>query len=192
MKLIILILFCFTFELVAKNNVDSTYQNALVKLKQHEIFTLITKDKKIYEGSIVYANDSIMLFIEKGKLSDLEDVYKHIVKLHFSNIDTLILEKDGNLWIGAGVGAILGIAGGAIIVATSKNRDSEVALVPMAIGFFAAPFVYLGGIVGAILDIDSKYNINGKEVEYLYYLKDFQEKSIYGNNPSPEILQLMK
>lgn len=151
-------------------------------------YEIVLREREKLETPILFANDSTIVICKNFNGFNWKNADKDLRLIHFSEIYKMTVIRTGNFWPGVGYGALLG--GFALAIADTKTTKDGY-FIPL---FFsgAVAGAEIGGIVGAIMNIDIEDELNGKEIEYLKLLPDIKRRAVYSAYPPPEVMKLMK
>lgn len=101
------------------------------------------------------------------------------------------MERTGSFWQSVGYGGLIGgggwvagsIAGGAL----DKSYGGLIVYIGGIV--FTAVGIFVGGTLGAILDIDKDYRIGGQVNEFKEFLNYLNKNSTFSTFPPPELVK---
>ena len=134
-----------TYNLSVLNNIRTTIRKIdgenNKKLESPREVIVFTKDKNQYKGLLeMFSKERLYL------ISSEQSNYRY--KIPISNVDRILLSGESNVLASMGIGALIGIAAGAVIGYIASDKDDSVGKDGGAIIFGA-----FMGIVGAIIGL---------------------------------------
>lgn len=147
-------------------------------------FTIIDTSESYTNGILVYADDSLVVF-GKNATTFQYDQLKNVRIYKVSEMKAISKIRTGNTMKGVLIG---GLITGGIFAASSYSND----WLPLILMITIPPGAIVGGIVGAVMDIDSENEINGNQYKYLDILPRLKSNSVYTAYPPPEVIKLIK
>ena len=198
------------YKVVQLHNINSELINLFVArqkfnwlLKKHkkrefDQFIVIDLDSSQYSGTVLYANDSLVVLWNDTSFYDWRKISENLKIFHYSEIDKIIIGREGGFLSGAGTGFLIGGGIGAV-AGLASGSDSE-GIIQFSAGtkalfgglFFGVTGGLIGGVWGAAQGTDDEIIINYNEMTYKNFLPVLKESAVFPNHVPPEIFDSMK
>lgn len=160
--------------------------------------TIMTLGGEQLHGKLLYADDSSLMLWQSSQEFNWQRVPASAKAVPPSEVNIIVLERSGNFWPGIGFGALtaavlaatygLVISGGEDLTKSTRLGPSHLEILGILTLFCGGVGAVIGGSVGAILNIDSHYTINGSMEEYLDALPHLKANAIFSSSPPPELI----
>jgi hypothetical protein len=177
-------------------------QNFNLLLKKHkkrefDQFVVIDLDSSQFSGTVLYANDSLVVLWNDTSFYDWRKISEYLKIFHYSEIEKIIIEKDGSFLSGAGTGLLvgggIGVFGGLIGGASSDSKIFTPGAQILFGGlFFGTTGALFGGIWGAAMGTDDEIVTNCNKERYINFSRDLQKMAVFHQYAPPEIFNTMK
>ena len=133
---------------------------------------------------ILFADSSGLILWKCSTPYTVDSAGECAVQLRPSDIDRIVIQREGHIWSGAGTGFLIGAGAGAIIGLASGDDESglfrytagEKALLSGTFLGIAGGLV--GGIVGGVQGMDDDYNLRGQYKRYIEVLPELKDASM--------------
>jgi hypothetical protein len=119
----------------------------------------MTDDGTMHLGKLLYTNDSTIVLWNSELPYDKSKILTFARMFNFSNIEQIIIIKEGRLWSGIGKGFLIGTLGGTVaglIGASTVERYQGIAFL-FCLGVGSVTGILLGGIIGTQSGVDDEF-----------------------------------
>ena len=165
------------------------------KYKNNEYYKIIITDSENsnYYGTVLYANDSSVAIWNDTSFYDWRKTNDYMQIFQYSEIEKIIIEREGSFLSGATTGILvgsgIGVLGG-IIGSASSNSNIISPGAQILIGglFFGGTGGIIGGILGAAGGTDDEIDINAKKESFKEISSTVRQNAVFNTFAPPEII----
>ncbi len=180
-----------THEIYSQSKYDeitqSQMQNA-VPQKEGVQLTITTRGGEQHTGTILYATDSLLVLWQSTDPYNGRNLKSSGKVVLFSEIERIVIKREGRFWSGLGYGALIGGGLGAGI-GFALGDDKEEGLIHFTAGTKAlilgivlgVPTTLVGGISGAIQGIDDDFLVSGNAETYKAIVPELKKDAIFSS-----------
>lgn len=157
-----------------------------------ELDVVTNKGEKIH-GKLLFASDSAIVLVQNATKYNWSNFSQNAKLIKVQNMNYIKIERTGSFWQGVGFGALIGGGGwtaGSIAGGALDNYFGGVIVIVGAI-IFSSIGIVVGGVVGAILDIDTDQSIYGQINEFKDFLPYLKNNSTFSTFPPPELVKFV-
>jgi len=169
---------------------QSQMQNAVPQKKGVEM-SVTTRSGEEHSGTMLYATDSLLVLWQSTDPYNWRNLKNSGKIVRFSEIEHIVIKKEGHFLSGAGYGLLIGGGFGAIIGFASGDGGSyfstagaKAEILGIA---FAIPGTLIGGIIGAIQGIDDDFLVSGNARRCKAIVLALKKEAIFPSIPPPEL-----
>ncbi|MCX6148217.1 MAG: hypothetical protein NTW25_13365 [Candidatus Kapabacteria bacterium] len=152
---------------------------------------IVTNTNEKIHGKLLFASDSTAVIVQNATKYNWSNFSQNVKLVKVQNMNYIKIERTGSFWQGVGFGALIGGGGwtaGSIAGGALKGSYGGLIVMVGAI-FFTAAGTVIGGVVGAILDIDTDHSVDGQINEFKDFLPYLKNNSTFSNYPPPELVK---
>ncbi len=155
---------------------------------------IITKNNQSYFGRLLFVSDSSIVVFQGNTNYEWKKFKENSKVIKVIDLESITIERDGNFANGVGYGALIGGAPVLILgVSEGGYSDGLSTFVTLLVATSTAIFGgSIGGTIGAILDIDTEWEIGGSYNQYQNNLESLRNKSIFSSFAPPELVKFAK
>jgi hypothetical protein len=160
-------------------------------IKEGTELDVVTNNGEKIHGKLLYASDSTIVLVQSSTKYNWSNFSQNAKLVKVQNMNYIKIERTGSFWQGVGFGALIGGGGwtaGSIAGGALNDHYGSLIVVIGAI-FFTAVGTVIGGVVGAILDIDTDHSVGGQVSEFKDFLPYLKNNSTFSNYPPPELVK---
>ena len=150
-----------------------------------------------YAGYLLYASDSVLVIWQGNEAVDLNMLYTFAESFQPAEIEMITLINKNNFWKRLGIGTAIGVGSGAMIGLISGD-DSDGIILSTAEGkallggiFLGTAFGVIGGVTGALKDIDDVTYIGGNSALYMACLPKLKSGAAFPDSLPQEMIKYL-
>ncbi|MDE3059022.1 MAG: hypothetical protein KGJ59_13810 [Bacteroidota bacterium] len=168
---------------------------ALANLNTHGAKTIVTIHGGEQDtGTLLCVTDTSLVLWQSTKPYNWRLLHRSIKAVKSSEIEEIVFVHEGHFWSGVGYGALIGGGAGALIGFASGDDPPDqwfsftAGEKAEALGIFlGASSAIVGGIVGAIQNIDDDFTIGGNAETYKAIVPALKRRAFFPTLPPPEL-----
>lgn len=155
--------------------------------------TITTRGSEQHTGTMLYATDSLLVLWQSTDPYNWRNLKSSGKTVRFSEIEHIVIKREGWFWSGLGYGALIGGGLGAVIGLASHDAILAPGIVALVWGItLGVPTALVGGIIGAIQGIDEDFIIKGNAETYKAIVPALKKHAIFSSLPPPELQTFVK
>jgi hypothetical protein len=160
--------------------------------------TITTRGGEQHTGTVLYATDSLLVLWQSTDPYNWRNLKSSGKTVRFSEIEHIVIKREGRFWSGLGYGALIGGGLGAVIGLASGDdtgglfrlsAGAKALLLSIGLGI---PAALAGGITGAIQGTDEDFVMRGNAETYKAIVPALKEDAIFSSLPPPELQTFVK
>lgn len=144
-------------------------------------------------GRVLCASDSSLVLWPSTEPYDEHELDEFAKLYQFSEINRMIVKREGQFWKGFRYGALIGGGAGVIIGLASGGNDggflvfSPAAMALAGAVIFGVPSALIGGAIGAAKGVDDDFFIGGDIETYKAVVSKLKEIAMFPSKSPPEL-----